>query len=106
MKANWMAWGLAGLLVLAPLTAMAQDKPVGETVGDAGRAVVEGSQEAYRKSKAFVVETGREIAADSKEAYQEAKDAGTRVTQDVKRGFRGQASTPAAGESGPGSPPN
>jgi len=107
MKSRWTAWGLAGLLLVAPLTALAQDKPVGETVGEAGRAVVDGSKDAYHKSKAFVVEAGREVAADSKEAYQEAKKTGVRVTEDVKRGFQGQKSTPpATGQPDADRPPN
>jgi hypothetical protein len=100
MRSIWMGLWLAGLVVFFPMVVTAEDKPVAESIGEAGRAVVEGSKSAYRKGKALAVETGHAIAEDSKEAYQEAKQAGAQATEDVKRGFHGPpAAPPAAGKS-------
>jgi hypothetical protein len=81
-------------ILLAPLTAAAQDQSVGRTFGEAGRAIVEESRSAYETSRDLAVETGRAISEDAREAYEEGKRIGPKMAEDVKNGFQGGGQAP------------
>jgi len=81
-------------ILLAPLTAAAQDQSVGRTFGEAGCAIVEESRSACKTAKDLAVETGRAISEDAREAYQEGKRIGPEMAEDIKNGFQGGGQAP------------
>jgi hypothetical protein len=93
MLARIMTLAVCCFLLAAPL-AVAADKSIGQTFGEAGRAIVEDSRGAYEASKNFAVETGQALSEDAQEAYEEGKQIGPRMAEDFKEGFQGNSQTP------------
>ena len=81
------------LLWAAPLSA-AEDKSIGQTLGEAGRAIVDDSRKAYETSKDFAVDTGQAISQGAREAYEEGKHIGPKIAEDIKQGFQGGGQAP------------
>jgi hypothetical protein len=88
-----MTLALCCLLWGSPLSA-AEDKPIGQTFGEAGRAIVEDSRSAYETSKDFTIETGHAISEGAREAYEEGKHIGPKMAEDIKKGFQGGGQAP------------
>jgi hypothetical protein len=93
MLARIMTLAVCCFLLAAPL-AIAEDKSIGQTFGEAGRIIVEDSRGVYAASKNFAVKTGQAISEDAQEAYEEGKQIGPRIAEDFKEGFQGNGQTP------------
>jgi hypothetical protein len=94
MPAWIMALTVCGLLAVAPLAIADENKSIGQTFGEAGRAIVDDSRSAYESSKDFAVETGQSISEDAQEAYEEGKHIGPKIAEDIKKGFQGGGHAP------------
>ena len=84
---------MLSIVALAPGTAAA-DESIGSTFGEAGRAIVDDSRNAYERSRDFVVDTGQSVSQGAREAYEDAKHIGPQMVEDVKDGFEGKGQAP------------
>lgn len=91
---------LLGIVALVSGTEAVADQSIGQTLGEAGRAIVDDSKSAYQGSRDFFVDTGQRIAQGAREAYDDAKHIGPRMAEDLKDGFQGggQAPDPTRGK--------
>lgn len=85
---------MLSVVVMAPGTAAASAESIGRSFGEAGRAIVDDSKSAYRKSRDFFVDTGRSVSQEAREAYEKARHIGPRMAKDVKDGFQGNGQAP------------
>jgi hypothetical protein len=85
---------VCGALAVAPGTTTAAEKSIGQTFGEAGRAVVDDSRRAYQNTRHFAVETGENVAEGARQTWEEAKEVGPKIAHDVKSGFQGSGRAP------------
>jgi hypothetical protein len=82
------------LLSVAPFMAAAQDKSLGQTFGEVGRAIKNDSRSAYEDAKDAAVEAGHAMSEGAREAYEESKHIGPQMAEDIKKDFQSGGHAP------------